>query len=231
MRLVNKRLCILLSGRGSNFLALADWLSANPWPIEISCVISNRPDAPGLVAARSRGLRTLCLDTKALGGMPAFERALELELQAQPADLIVLAGFMRILSPEFCERHRGQVLNIHPSLLPAFTGLNTHQRAITEGVKVHGATVHLVSPELDSGAVLAQAVVPVLETDTPEQLSARVLEMEHQLFPQAIAAVAGGLVRLGPGGWMRSVPAPGFDGLVFRPVLLHPLFFQTPQRP
>jgi phosphoribosylglycinamide formyltransferase 1 len=231
MRLVNKRLCILLSGRGSNFVALSDWLSAQSLPIEISCVVSNRPHAPGLAAARERGIEAICFDTQQSGGMVAFEAALEQALHQKPADLIVLAGFMRILSAEFCERHRNRVLNIHPSLLPAFTGLRTHERALAEGARVHGATVHAVNAELDAGAILAQGVVPVLDGDTPERLSARVLEIEHLLFPQAIAAVAGGLMRMGPRGWVRGSPEPGFESCVFSPILLHPTFSKPPTSP
>lgn len=227
MRLVNKRICILLSGRGSNFVALSDWLSAQSLPIDISCVVSNRPHAPGLALARERGIRALCFDTQQPGGMPAFEAALEEELRRVPVDLIVLAGFMRILSGGFCERYRNQVLNIHPSLLPAFPGLRTHERALATGARVHGATVHLVNADLDAGAILAQGVVPVLEGDTPEQLGARVLEIEHLLFPQAVAAVASGLMRMGPSGWERAAAEPGFESCGFSPVLLHSAFHKT----
>ncbi|MEY2777368.1 MAG: phosphoribosylglycinamide formyltransferase [Pseudomonadota bacterium] len=233
MEPVNKRLLVLLSGRGSNFLALSDWLERHPCAMEISCVASNRPEARGLVLARERGLRTACWDTKQPGGMPAFEAALEQELAQHPVDLIVLAGFMRILSPEFCLRHVGRILNIHPSLLPAFTGLNTHARALEAGVRVHGATVHLVSPELDAGHILAQGVVPVLPGDTPDTLSARVLELEHRLYPQAIAAVAAGLMRASPSGWQKGTAYPGFESLEFSPCLLHPAWgdLQRPASP
>ena len=222
MVLVNKRLLVLLSGRGSNFLALAEWIERHPWPIEISCVASNRPEAGGLALARARGIRAVCWDTQS-GGMAAFEQALERELDAAPVDLIVLAGFMRILSRDFCLRHSGRILNIHPSLLPSLTGLNTHARAIEGGVRVHGATVHRVSPELDAGPILAQGIVPVLATDSPDALAARVLEVEHLLYPQAIAAVAAGLMQATPDGWREGPPAPGFETLEFHPLVLHPL--------
>jgi len=221
MRLVKKRLLVLLSGRGSNLLALADWLSAHAWPLEIGCVVSNRPEAAGLSHAQARGLTTRCFDPRALGGMEGFEAALEQELAERPADLIVLAGFMRILSPAFCERHAGQILNIHPSLLPSFSGLNTHERALAAGVRVHGATVHLVSAELDAGPILAQGLVPVLHGDSAESLAARVLEIEHQIFPPAIAAVAGGLMRPTKAGWQPGDAAPGFEELVFSPLTVH----------
>lgn len=227
---VNKRLLVLLSGRGSNFEALANWIETHPWPLEIGSVVSNRPEARGLELARERGIRTACWETRGPGGMPAFERALEDLLAADPIDLMVLAGFMRILSPEFCLRHAGRILNIHPSLLPAFPGLNTHARALAAGVQSHGATVHGVSADLDAGPILAQGLVPVLPGDTPDSLAARVLEIEHQIYPQAIAAVAAGIMRPSPEGWCRGPASPGFEALEFRPLLLHPALLQPPQR-
>ena len=187
-----KRLVILISGRGSNMEAIVKACSAEGWPAEVAAVISNRPDAGGLQFAAGRGIATAVVDHKAFAHEPqpreAFDAALMAEIDRHQPALVVLAGFMRILTPGFVQHYAGRLVNIHPSLLPAFPGLRTHERAIEAGCKVAGATVHHVTAELDHGPILAQAVVPVLPDDTPEVLAARVLSQEHRIYPQAIAA-------------------------------------------
>lgn len=187
-----KRLVVLISGRGSNLGAILARREQEGWPVEVSRVISNRPTAAGLQFAADRGIASLVLDHQQFADRSAFDRALGDEIEKDAPDLVVLAGFMRILTPEFCNRFEGRLLNIHPSLLPAFTGLNTHQRAIDAGVKVHGCTVHSVTAELDHGPILAQGLVPVFERDTEASLAQRVLGVEHQVYPAAVAAVLSG---------------------------------------
>lgn len=197
-----KRLVILISGRGSNFGAIADQIRVNGWPIEVACVISNRADAKGLEHAHSLGIPTTVLSHRDFDGRDAFDAALATAIEGHRPDLVVLAGFMRILSAAFCHRFAGRLLNIHPSLLPAFTGLDTHQRALDAGVKIHGCTVHAVTAELDHGPILAQAAVAVRADDTADVLAARVLRMEHRIYPMAVAAVLSGRVRLVNGRWV-----------------------------
>lgn len=187
-----KRVDVLISGRGTNMAALVEAARDPAYPAVVKRVISNRPDAGGLAVAARNGIETLVLDHKAFRDRQSHEAALEEALSADMPDLICLAGYMRILSPGFVDRHQGRILNIHPSLLPAFTGLDTHARAIAAGVKLHGASVHFVTEKLDDGPVVAQAAVPVLPGDTPETLSARVLRVENRLYPHALALVAGG---------------------------------------
>lgn len=196
-----KRLVVLISGRGSNLGAILARREQEGWPVEVSRVISNRPTAAGLQLAADRGIASLVLDHQQFADRAAFDRALGDEIEKDAPDLVVLAGFMRILTPEFCKRFEGRLLNIHPSLLPAFTGLNTHQRAIDAGVKVHGCTVHSVTAELDHGPILAQGVVPVLERDTEVSLAQRVLGVEHQVYPAAVAAVLSGRCVLRKSSW------------------------------
>lgn len=181
-----KNIVILISGRGSNMQAI---LEAN-LPVRIAAVISNKPDAKGLEIARQHGVPTCVINHREHNGREAFDAALAAKIDEFGADLVVLAGFMRILSAGFVERYAGRLINIHPSLLPAFTGLDTHARALAEGVKIHGCTVHFVTSELDKGPIVVQAAVPVLPDDTVEILAARVLAQEHQLYPQAIRWVA-----------------------------------------
>jgi len=176
------RVVVLLSGRGSNLEAIVD----ARLPIEIAAVISNRSTAAGLMYARAQGLHTVALDPMHYPTREGFDAALAVEVDRHQADLVVLAGYMRILSPAFIARFDGRLLNIHPSLLPAFPGLKTHQRALADGVKVHGCTVHFVTDELDHGPIVIQAAVPVLADDTADTLSARVLQQEHRIYPQAI---------------------------------------------
>ena len=176
------RVVVLLSGRGSNLEAIV----AAHLSIEIVAVISNQPTATGLEFARTQGLRTVALDQNAYPNREAFDVALADDIDSHAPDLVVLAGYMRILSPAFITRFDGRLLNIHPSLLPAFPGLKTHQRALAEGVKIHGCTVHFVTTQLDHGPIVIQAAVPVLPDDTADTLAARVLQQEHHIYPQAI---------------------------------------------
>jgi phosphoribosylglycinamide formyltransferase-1 len=192
-RAAKKRVAVLISGRGSNMAALIDAAEAPDYPAEIVLVVSNLPDALGLVRAREAGIATVIVDHRPFGeDREAFERALDAQLQAQRIDLICLAGFMRLLTPYFVRRWSGRMLNIHPALLPQFKGLHTHRRALAASVKEHGATVHFVVPEMDSGPIIAQEAVPVLEGDTEEILARRVLEAEHRLYPPALRMVAEG---------------------------------------
>ena len=192
-RATKKRVAILISGRGSNMIALIEAAKAADYPAEIVLVVSNLPEAAGLARAREADVPTLVIDHRRFcEDRESFERALDAELQARRVDLICLAGFMRLLTPYFVRRWSGRMLNIHPALLPQFKGLHTHRRALAAGVKRHGATVHFVVPEMDSGPIVAQDSVPVLEGDTEETLAARVLEVEHRIYPRALRLVAEG---------------------------------------
>jgi phosphoribosylglycinamide formyltransferase-1 len=182
------RIVVLISGRGSNFQAIVE---ANP-PVEIAAVISNRPHAAGLDYARARGIPAVALDHTAHPDRETFDAALADEIERHAPDLVVLAGYLRILSPPFIARFEGRLLNIHPSLLPSFPGLKTHERALAEGVKIHGCTVHFVTAELDHGPIVIQAAVPVLPDDTPGTLAARVLQQEHRIYPMVIRWFAEG---------------------------------------
>jgi phosphoribosylglycinamide formyltransferase-1 len=189
--MAKKRVAILISGRGSNMASLIAAAKDDSYPAEIALVVSNRPDAAGLERAKGQGITTAVVDHTRYGkDREAFERALQDVLLAHRIDLVCLAGFMRLLTPWFVEQWRGRMLNIHPALLPAFKGLHTHERALAASAKTHGATVHFVSPEMDSGEIIVQAEVPVLDGDTPETLAARVLEAEHRIYPQALKQVA-----------------------------------------
>ena len=181
-----KSIVILISGRGSNMESLINAVAAGILPVSIAAVISNRPDAPGLKIAAERGIETRVVDHKRFADRETFDSALAEAIDAFVPNLVVLAGFMRILSDRFVQRYEGRVFNIHPSLLPAFKGLHTHRRVLEDGVRVHGCTVHFVTPELDHGPVIIQAVVPVLDDDDEATLAARVLEQEHQIYPIAV---------------------------------------------
>ena len=194
-----KRTAVLISGRGSNMSALIAAARAPDFPAEIVLVLSNKPDAAGLSLAKSAGIAAAAVDQKIYAGRDEFERSMQAMLDIHRTELICLAGFMRILSAPFVGRWRGKIINIHPSLLPAFRGLDTHRRALEAGVKVHGCTVHFVEPELDAGPIIAQSAVPILAGDTAESLAARVLEKEHELYAQALALVASGQVRIEDG--------------------------------
>ena len=186
-----RNIVILISGSGSNLAAIVRAAEQGRWGqllnARVAAVLSNRADAQGLAFAQDHGIATQVLDHKTFASREAFDAALMAEIDRYAPDLVVLAGFMRILTPGFVAHYAGRLLNIHPSLLPAFPGLNTHQRAIDAGCRFAGATVHQVTAELDHGAILAQAVVPVLPKDTAESLAARVLTQEHLIYPQAVA--------------------------------------------
>lgn len=198
------RLGVLISGRGSNMLSLADACAAPDFPAELALVLSNEPDAPGLAAAAARGIATAVVSHRDYPRDKAgFEAAIDAELAKARIDVLCLAGFMRVLSPFLVERWTDRLLNVHPSLLPLFRGLETHARALAAGVKLHGATVHLVRPALDDGPILAQAAITVAPEDTPDTLAARLLPVEHQLYRHALGAYLAGAA---PG----AAPAPYF---------------------
>lgn len=187
---------VLISGRGSNLQALLDAAATPDFPAEIVCVISNRPGAGGLARAESSGVTALTVDHKAFETREAFEDALHAALTDQGVELVCLAGFMRLLTPGFVNRWTGRMINIHPSLLPSFKGVDTHQRALDAGVKLTGASVHFVSAEMDAGPIIGQAAIPVLPGDNAQALAARVLAAEHQLYPECLRQIASGAARL-----------------------------------
>lgn len=195
-----KNIVILISGRGSNFEAILERSRAERWAetigADIRAVISNRPEAKGLVTARNNGIEAVALDHKTFASREEFDKALGDLVASYEPDLVVLAGFMRVLTPVFTDRFEGRMLNIHPALLPLFPGLHTHERAIEAGCRVHGSTVHFVSSVLDGGAIIGQAVVPVLPSDDADRLAARGLVLEHRLYPKCVRALVEGRVRL-----------------------------------
>jgi phosphoribosylglycinamide formyltransferase-1 len=181
-----RSIVILISGRGSNMEAIVRAAQAERWPARIAAVISNRADASGLAFAASHGIATAVVANRDYPTRDQFDAALREQIDAFAPDLVVLAGFMRILTAPFVNHYQGRMLNIHPSLLPSFPGLATHRQALAAGVKLHGATVHFVTPDLDHGPIVAQAAVPVLEEDSEETLAERVLEQEHVIYPRAV---------------------------------------------
>ena len=187
---------ILISGRGSNMRAVIAAAAAEKWPARIAAVISNRADAEGLRFATQHGIATVVVSSKAYAAREAFDAALRAAIDVYTPDLVVLAGFMRILTAGFVEHYAGRMLNIHPSLLPSFPGLATHRQALAAGVKLHGATVHFVTPQLDHGPIVAQTAVPVLVNDTEETLAQRVLEQEHILYPRVVSWFIAGRVQV-----------------------------------
>jgi phosphoribosylglycinamide formyltransferase-1 len=190
------RIAVLISGRGSNLDSILRACAAGTVPAQVVQVISNRPGAAGLDLAAAAGVPTAVVDHKQFVDRAAFEQALDAQLATAPGDLIVLAGFMRVLTPGFVARHSGRLINIHPSLLPQFPGLDTHARALAAGAREHGASVHFVTAAVDGGPVIAQIRVPVRVDDTPETLAARVLAAEHQLYPTVIGWYAQGRLAL-----------------------------------
>lgn len=188
----NRRIGVLISGRGSNLQAVIDSIAAGRLDAEIAVVISNRANAAGLERARAAGIETLHIDHKGYPSREAFDLAVVAELKRRDVSLVCLAGFMRLLSAAFVEAFPNRILNIHPSLLPAFPGLDGQRQAWEYGVKVSGATVHVVTPELDAGPIVLQAVVPVRDDDTPDALAARILEEEHRIYPEAIGIMLAG---------------------------------------
>jgi phosphoribosylglycinamide formyltransferase-1 len=193
---MTKRIVILISGRGSNMQAIARCCAEQGWPADVVAVIANRPDAQGLAFAREHGIAAVAVDHKAHASREAFDAALAAAIDAFNPDVVALAGFMRILGADFVRRYEGRLLNIHPSLLPAFPGLHTHRRALEAGCKLVGATVHFVTAELDHGPIVMQAAVPVLPGDDEDALAARVLTVEHVIYPLAVRWFVEGKLRV-----------------------------------
>jgi phosphoribosylglycinamide formyltransferase-1 len=206
MSMTRRRVAILISGRGSNMAALIEAARANDYPAEIALVISNRADAAGLKHARNCGVATATIDHRRFTSRETFDEAVDAKLRAAGIELVCLAGFMRLLSTPFIERWRGRMINVHPSLLPAYKGLNTHARALADGVTMHGCTVHFVEPELDSGPIIMQAAVPVRAGDDEHSLAARVLAEEHRIYPAALKLLAEGRLKV-DGGQVVVAPA------------------------
>ena len=202
-----RRTAVLISGRGSNLRALVAASRDPDYPAEIVLVVSNRPEAAGLAFARESGIEATAIEHQRFPGRPEFDAELDRTLSRHGVGLVACAGFMRILTAGFLGAWAGRIVNIHPSLLPLYKGLGTHERALADGVRVHGCTVHFVTPELDSGPIIAQAAVPVLGDDSAASLAARVLEAEHKLYPMGLALVAGGRARLEGSRAVVSAPA------------------------
>ena len=196
MTILKKRVAILISGRGSNMASLIEAAKDRSFPAEIVLVASHKADAAGLSFAESKGIRSLAVPHKSFASREAHDAAIDAALEEADAELVCLAGYMRIMTPGLIQKWAGKMINIHPSLLPAFPGLHTHERALEAGVEEHGCTVHFVTAGVDEGPVIAQARVPVLAGDKPETLSARVLAEEHKLYPAALRLVAEGKVRM-----------------------------------
>ena len=194
-----RRVGVLISGRGSNMMALAAAARAPDYPAEIACVVSNRPAAAGLAWAREQGLAAHTVDHKAYATREAFEEALHDVLVGEGVELVACAGFMRLMTAEFVARWAGRMVNIHPSLLPLYPGLHTYARALADGVRIAGCTVHFVVAEMDAGPIIAQGAVPVVDGDTPDSLAERILAVEHVIYPRALALVASGAARLEDG--------------------------------
>ena len=212
------RLAVLISGRGSNLQALIDSFALPDSPIKITLVLSNRPDAPGLERAAKAGIKTEIVDHKAFTNRADFDVAMDREIRAAGAEFVALAGFMRLLTPEFVTTWKDRLVNIHPALLPAFPGLDTHKRALAAGVRFHGCTVHFVRHETDTGPIIAQAAVPVLPGDDETALAGRVLHAEHRLYPLALRLIAEGKVRV-DGERAIVTDTPFADGVLFNPTL------------
>lgn len=200
-----KRIVILISGRGSNMLAILE----SGLPVEVAAVISNRKESEGLSLAQAKGIRALAVEHGSYPSRSAFDDALAERIDGFSPDFVVLAGFMRILGNDFVKRYAGRLINIHPSLLPAFPGTNTHKKALEEGVKIHGCTVHFVTEKLDHGAIIIQAAVPVHDDDTEESLAARVLEQEHRIYPEAIRWLVEGRLSMEGGRVFGGFPGRG----------------------
>ena len=219
-----KSIVIVISGRGSNMAAIVDAVVAENFPLRVAAVLSNRPAAPGLEKAVSRGVETRVIDHTQFADREAFDAAMAGAIDAFNPDFVVLAGFMRILTDAFVQRYAGRMVSIHPALLPAFPGLHTHRRALEKGVRVHGCTVHFVTPALDQGPIIAQAAVPVLDGDDEAVLAARVLAQEHRIYPQVVRWLAEGRVRLVDGRVVFAGPQE------VAPALISPLATISRQR-
>jgi len=217
--MIRKRVAVLISGRGSNMAALIEAAKDKNYPAEIALVLSNRADAGGLLVAHAAGITTEVVEHTQFGKDRAgFERALQAALEKHRIEIVCLAGFMRLLTAEFVGRWQGRMLNIHPALLPAFKGLDTHKRALESGAKVHGATVHFVVPEMDSGPIIAQGAVSVATGDTEELLAARVLKVEHRIYPLALKLLAEGRIRVENGHCLiDGKPVPDAGSLIASP--------------
>ena len=212
-----KSIVILISGRGSNMESLLAAVASGALPVRIAGVLANRPDAKGLVTAAAQGVPTGVVDHKQFADREAFDAAMAEAIDRFAPDLVVLAGFMRILTDGFVRRYAGRLVNIHPSLLPSFPGLHTHRQALEEGVRIHGCTVHFVTPALDHGPVIVQAAVPVLDDDDEASLAARVLTQEHQVYPLAVRWFAEGRLRLVDGRVLLSATQDA-TGVLIAPV-------------
>ena len=216
---MKRRVAILISGRGSNMAALIEAAKSADFPAEIVAVISNRADAPGLAIAAASGVATSVIESKPFGkDRAAFETALQRALDDRNVDLICLGGFMRLFTAEFVQAWYGKMLNIHPSLLPSFPGLDPHGQALKAGVKISGATVHFVIPETDAGPIVMQGAVAVADDDTPERLAARILEIEHRIYPEALRLLASGKVRL-EGDVCKISASASSDGTLISPAV------------
>ncbi len=212
--MARKRVAIFISGRGSNMQALIEAAKNKDYPAEIALVVSNRPDAAGVAYAREAGITATIVDHADYGkDREGFERALQSVLHSSGIEIVCLAGFMRLLTPWFVNKWQGRMINIHPALLPEFKGLDTHARALAAGAKIHGATVHFVSADMDGGPIICQGTVPVLEGDTPTTLAARVLTVEHRIYPVALKWLAEGNLRVTDGRCsVRGTTIP--DGII-----------------
>ena len=216
---MKRRVAILISGRGSNMAALIKAATEKDFPAEIAVVISNRADAGGLEKARASGVPTVTIESKSFGkDRSAFEAALQSALDQHRIDLICLAGFMRLFTAEFVRRWYGRMLNIHPSLLPSFPGLDPHGQALKAGVKISGATVHFVIPETDAGPILMQGAIAVRDDDTADELAARILEIEHRIYPDALRLVAAGRIRL-DGDTCKTTGSAASDATLISPAV------------
>lgn len=215
--MTKRRVAILISGRGSNMAALIQAAKAPNFPAEIVLVMSNIAGAGGLETAHAAGIETVTIESKPFGkDREAFERAMQDELARHNIDLVCLAGFLRLLTPWFVQQWQGRMINIHPALLPSYRGLHTHERALADGVKIHGATVHFVIPDVDAGPIIVQGAVTVHDNDTPDSLGARVLQIEHRIYPQALRMVASGQISV-DGGICKSISAAATEKTLISP--------------
>jgi phosphoribosylglycinamide formyltransferase-1 len=213
-----KRVGVLISGRGSNMAALIEAARTDDFPAGIVLVLSNVPGAGGLALAQAAGIATATVDHKAFGkDREAFERAVDAELADAGVEIVCLAGFMRLLTPWLVQRWQGRMINVHPALLPAFKGLDTHERALEAGVRIHGATVHFVTPGMDEGPIIAQGAVPVLPGDTAQSLALRVLGVEHRIYPLALRLLAEGRVRMVDGAARLDLPDAASQSVLISP--------------
>jgi len=209
-----QRIVVLISGRGSNMEAIVQRCADEGWPAQVVAVLANRPDAAGLRFAAARGIASAVVDHKACASREAFDAALANAIDGHAPDLVVLAGFMRILGAAFVTRYAGRMLNIHPSLLPAYPGLHTHRRALADGVRIHGCTVHFVTADLDYGPIVVQGAVPVQPDDDEDRLAARVLAVEHRVLPAAVRAFCEGRLAIAAGRVRVAGETPADDALL-----------------